>query len=153
MGGKSGPRAWHAGIKGMSSTAELADWFTKAGYTNVTFTDNSTRAFLGMSAVNIDKLRDLGAEFATKEVILSVNAAQIQADNPSNAPRASGADHFVRLASGVSQAGGFAYFRVWTWGAEKDMKVADGNVSRVVYGYVSATPPADARPEAEAQEE
>jgi hypothetical protein len=144
MGGKRGPGLWHAGIKGMSSTKEVAGWFTKAGYTDVDFTDNTVKAYLvGSSAVDANKLVELGGKFPEHEIVLAVNSGQIDVDNPSQRPTTKGADHFLRLASKVAERGDFAYFRVWSWGAVKEMKVKKEDVPRVVYGYVVAKPPQD----------
>jgi hypothetical protein len=147
IGDKRTPGAWHAGIKGMSSTKEIAGWYTKVGYRVVEFTDNTLAAYLGYSDVDAKRLVEIGQQFGACEIVLSVNAAQVRAKIPSQRPRAKGADHYVRLASGVAERGKDVFFRVWSWGAETDMKVAKEQVPSVVYGYVVAEPPAARRQE------
>jgi len=146
MGDRSSwdPRSWHAGLKGMTSIPEIKRWFTRSGFTVAESTDNTLRAYKGYSAVNAARLLALGKRFGEYEVILLVNSGQVKADNPSQRPRESGGDHYVRLASSVDERDGYLFFRVWTWGEVKNLKVKKDDVGRVVYGYVVAEPPDDA---------
>lgn len=89
--------------------------------------------------------------FATSQQSPDQNKPEEKDDNaplPSSAPVAEqkpresswlpGSNHVVRLSSKVARINDHYLFRVWTWGSSRELKVPEGRIGEVVYGFVAA---------------
>lgn len=68
----------------------------------------------------------------------SPSSAPVAEQKPRESSWLPGSNHLVRLSSQVVTIDGHYLFRVWTWGSSRELKVPEGRIGEVVYGFVAA---------------
>jgi hypothetical protein len=123
-------------FSGITMPGELADWFRRAGYSDVR---NETNVYFNKGTGNLDDASKLFAD--GYRVCLFINAHILEADEQTKSSTTP--DHWVVLRSEIDHTGGKVTLKVFTWG-KGDYQVPQGgdlslsNFLGNFYGYVAA---------------
>ena len=123
---------------GGSHIKELAEWFTRAGYTDVHWEKNRSESLGADKIALINRYYDQGYRIG-----LSINAKLL--DPATQAQTSSGSNHLVVLRSRIEVTGQNATATIFTWG-QGQFKIPKGTpltTSQFLehwYGYVVAKP-------------
>jgi hypothetical protein len=125
---------------GITLPGTLADWFSRAGYSDV---QEETNLYFTKGTGTIDDANHLFAK--GYRIALFINAHMLTGPTQSNSSVLETPDHWVVLRSPIDQSGGKVRLKIFTWG-NGDYQIPQGDPLSVndflgnFYGYVAAKP-------------